>query len=37
MRLLWSMLLIVPVALEAQPALERLFYYVDREDSYEAS
>src|SRR5688500_5469402 len=33
-RVLWLVLL--PAALQAQQGLERLFYYVDREDSYES-
>src|SRR5919109_352185 len=36
MRILFHCALLVPLALEAQAPLERLFYYVDREDSYES-
>ena len=36
MRALLALAFCVPALLPAQPALERLFYYVDREDSYEA-
>jgi spore germination protein YaaH len=36
MRALLAALLVFPIAADAQPAPERLFYYVDREDSYQS-
>src|SRR5687768_7127202 len=36
MRPLLYLAFLVPLIAHAQPALERLFYYVDREDSYDA-
>jgi spore germination protein YaaH len=36
MRRLFYLPFLIPAALQGQPALERLFYYVDREDSYES-
>ena len=36
MRPLLHLALLIPFTLQAQPALERLFYYVDRESSYDA-
>ena len=36
MRPLLYLAFLVPLTAHAQPALERLFYYVDREDSYDS-